>query len=255
MPLRLSGSLHVCAPVCQCAYFSRRPYPCNPACPSFCLPASRILLVPIWLWPRLDVCLCVCSLSAYLPIGEIERERGRDRERGREGPRLRVTTVRFGAPRSQAAGCLIRLQLPPSLSTRAGGGPAAPPSWGRERKSPGRHSGGGRRSSPSLYRSPLGRGSALFPGERSPVARPCKPPRVTPPPPSRPRFPQPGLGPQGRGPWASRGGPPGGGSVELLGTAGMRPSPGRGPTLQPACGPGQAGGCCASALSDGGLHS
>ena len=35
---------------------------------------------------------------------------------------MRVTTVRSGAPRSQAAGCLVRLQLPPSPSTRARGG-------------------------------------------------------------------------------------------------------------------------------------
>ena len=47
--------------------------------------------------------------------------------REREGPRLRVTTVQFGAPRPQAAGCLVRLQLPPSPSTRARGGQRPPP--------------------------------------------------------------------------------------------------------------------------------
>ena len=58
---------------------------------------------------------------------EGERERGRDRqrekerearEREREGPRLRVATVRSGAPRSQAAGCLVRLQLPRTPHSR-----------------------------------------------------------------------------------------------------------------------------------------
>ena len=167
---------------------------------------------------------------------------------------MRVTTVRFGAPRSQAAGCLIRPQLPPIPSTRAGGGQwPPPPGEGNEKVRDVTQ--GGRRSSLSLCRSPHGRGSALFPGERFLVARPCKPPRVTLPPPSRSRLPRPGPGPQGRGPWASRGGPPGGGSVELPGTAGIRPGPGRGPTRQPACGPGRAGGCCASSLSDGVLHS
>ena len=40
---------------------------------------------------------------------------------------MRVTTVLFGAPRPQAAGCLVRLQLPPSPSTRARGGQRPPP--------------------------------------------------------------------------------------------------------------------------------
>ena len=53
----------------------------------------------------------------------VRRRRGGERE----GPRLRVTTVRFGAPCPQAAGCLVRLQLPPSPSTRARGGQRPPP--------------------------------------------------------------------------------------------------------------------------------
>ena len=71
-----------------------------------------------------------CALNAkHVGSGRSPRlgmPRG-EREREREGPRMRVTTVRFGAPRSQAAGCIIRLQLPPGPSTRAGGGQRAPP--------------------------------------------------------------------------------------------------------------------------------
>ena len=68
-------------------------------------------------------------INVYLFEGGRERERGggEKRENEREGPRLRVTTVQFGAPRPQAAGCLIRLQLPPSPSTRARGGQRPPP--------------------------------------------------------------------------------------------------------------------------------
>ena len=47
---------------------------------------------------------------------------------------MRVTTVQFGAPRSQAAGCLIRLQLPPNPSTRARGGLRPPPPGERNEK-------------------------------------------------------------------------------------------------------------------------
>ena len=47
---------------------------------------------------------------------------------------MRVTTVRFGAPRSQAAGCLIRLQLPLNPATRAGGGLRPPPPGERNEK-------------------------------------------------------------------------------------------------------------------------
>ena len=54
----------------------------------------------------------------------------------REGPRLRVTTVQFGAPRPQAAGCLVRLQLPPSPSTRAREA-NGPPLLGKGTKNPG----------------------------------------------------------------------------------------------------------------------
>ena len=46
--------------------------------------------------------ICV---SIYLPHTYIRKER--------EGPRLRVATVRSGAPRSQAAGCLVKLQAAP----------------------------------------------------------------------------------------------------------------------------------------------
>ena len=57
-------------------------------------------------------------------------EMTREREREREGPRFRVTTVRkFAALR--AAGCLVRLQLPPSFP--AGEVPVAlpPREWAR----------------------------------------------------------------------------------------------------------------------------
>ena len=64
-------------------------------------------------------------MSVHLRLSE--RREGGEGAKSREGPRLRVTTVLSGAPRPQAAGCLVRLQLPPSPSTRAGGGQRPPP--------------------------------------------------------------------------------------------------------------------------------
>ena len=128
-------------------------------------------------YTRVYMCIYVC-VYIYIYIYT-------EREREREGPRLRVTTVRSGAPRSQAAGCLVRLQLPQSPSTRAGGA-SSPPLLGKGTNKSGIPLRGGGRSSSSLNRSLSGKAPAPSLGNRSIMAKPCKPSWVLHPPPPPP---------------------------------------------------------------------
>ena len=149
---------------------------------------------------------------------------------------MRVATVRFGAPRSQAAGCLVRLQLPRSPSTRTGGGLWPSPGMGTKKSGMTLSSGG--KSSSSLNSSTPGRVPAPPPGGGAVLARVCRPSWVpsnrTHPATCRP--PWPALRSPGAGSRALRRNPPGGGSAELPGTSGTRPDPGWGPIPQSANG-------------------
>ena len=112
-----------------------------------------------------------------LPSAHRPRERGREREREGEGPRLRVATVRSGAPRSQAAGCLVRLQLPRSPSTRAGRG-LWPPFLGMGVNKSGISHSKRDKFSSSLNWFPPGRALAPSPGSCTALARARRPARV-----------------------------------------------------------------------------
>ena len=167
---------------------------------------------------------------------------------------MRVTTVRFGAPRSQAAGCLIRLQLPPSPSTRAGGAQRPPPPGERNEKVREVTQGGkrvlaiaarvlarerARRVPRSMalrcraLRAVMGNSTATIPSWVF------------------------GHGTRSAGAWAlgSSGGFLRGVSVELPGAAGTRPGLGRGPSLLPAGGLGLPRGPLAGPSTDGGPSS
>ena len=167
---------------------------------------------------------------------------------------MRVTTVRFGAPRSQAAGCLIRLQLPPSPSTRAGGGQRPPPPGERNEKVRDVTQ-GGKKMFTVAVQIPAREGVRPVSGRAVPCGTALQAATGNPSSTVPSKIAATGTRTAGARTLGLAGRSPRGGSVELLGTAGMRPSPGRGSTSQPACGLGRAGGCCASSISDGGQPS
>ena len=166
---------------------------------------------------------------------------------------MRVTTVRFGAPRSQAAGCLIRLQLPLCPSTRAGGSQRPPPPReGDEKVRDGTQR--GKKIIIVAEQIPARGGPVPSPVERSLAARTCRPPRVTLPPSSPPRMPRPGPGSLGRGPWASRGGPLEGGPWSCQILRGQGPALAMAPRAGPHAGRGGPGGAAQTHSPMGGRN-
>ena len=166
---------------------------------------------------------------------------------------MRVATVRSGAPRSRAAGCLVRLQLPQSPSTRAGGGRRPPPPGeGNEqiRDTTQRR----RKILIVAEQIPVREGARPFPRESARCGKALQAVLGTPPSTAPAEMLDAAAGARITGAWAL--GPtektPWGGVVELPGTAGMVPGPGHGSMLQPVRGPGRAGGCCAGSLTEGG---
>ena len=156
---------------------------------------------------------------------EIERERGRAREReratARGGPRLRVTTVRKCAALT-AAGGLVRLQLPRTLPARPGKDLSPSSPWeGHEKIRNGAH----RRRSASIVTDRARLNAELGPlGGRSLPTRLVLPaalaaPRVGSPGPLRASLARTPEAREERSPARGRR-LPGGGSVELPGTAG-----------------------------------
>ena len=103
---------------------------------------------------------------------------------------------------------------------------------------------GGRKSSPSLYKSLSGRGPAPSLGVRSTVATPCKPPRVLLPPPTPPRCRVPRLEPDhwGVDPGPRGEDPPGGGPSSCQVPRGRSPALAMAPRDSPSAGRGGPGG-------------
>ena len=148
---------------------------------------------------------------------------------------MRVTTVLSGAPRPQAAGCLVRLQLPPSPSTRAGGGQRPPPPGEGNEKIRDDAQGGKKVLVLAIGAQPPGRARG--------APRRAVPHRITPSVhwglralAAVTRFRCRRARPTGAGAQGILQGAPSGGSIELPGAVGRRPGFGSGPSLSPTWG-------------------